>query len=231
MSLKHHVKHMSNFWYIFCINLWKFWKSRKLIFGRFHFRRNHQNFIVFNSSQPRQGKVAPLEWLGLRWAPTLCKQKGWEKMRPRNRFAKFMILTVVILFLLQVTSCGTIIYPERRGQTGGRIDVGVAALDGIGVLLFIIPGLVAFIVDFATGAIYLPGGRRASATPSESDKMTVIQVDPDTLNKEKIEEIVSTRTGFSIKLDQENVQVFAVDGTENIEAKLLQFAMPARNAH
>ena len=109
--------------------------------------------------------------------------------------------------------------------------MGVAALDGIGVLLFVIPGLVAFIVDFATGAIYLPGGRRASATPSGPDKMTVIQVDPGTLDKEKIEEIVSKRTGLPVKLDRADVQVFAVNGTENIEAELLKFAKYARNAH
>jgi len=56
-----------------------------------------------------------------------------------------------------LSGCGTILYPERRGQTGGRIDVGVAVLDGVGLLLFLVPGLVAFAIDFSTGAIYLPG--------------------------------------------------------------------------
>jgi hypothetical protein len=53
-------------------------------------------------------------------------------------------------------------YPERRGQTGGRIDPGVAILDGVGLLVFIIPGLIAYGVDFSTGAIYLPGTHRRS---------------------------------------------------------------------
>ena len=56
-------------------------------------------------------------------------------------------------------------------------------------------------------------------------------VDPEQLNKEKIEEIVSMRTGYPIKLDQKNMQVFALDGTENIEAELMKFAMSGRNAH
>jgi hypothetical protein len=46
---------------------------------------------------------------------------------------------------------------ERCGRPhGGRIDWGVAALDGLGLLLFFIPGVIAFVVDFSTGAIYLP---------------------------------------------------------------------------
>ncbi len=56
-----------------------------------------------------------------------------------------------------VAGCGTLLYPERRGQRGGRIDPAVAILNGIGLLFFIIPGAVAFAVDFITGAIYLPG--------------------------------------------------------------------------
>ena len=40
------------------------------------------------------------------------------------------------------TSCGTILYPERRGQPAGKIDVGVAVLDGIGLLVFLVPGVI-----------------------------------------------------------------------------------------
>src|SRR5215472_17337813 len=54
------------------------------------------------------------------------------------------------------TSCGTILYPERRGQPRGPLDPGVVVLDAIGLLFFIIPGVIAFAVDFSTGAIYLP---------------------------------------------------------------------------
>jgi hypothetical protein len=70
--------------------------------------------------------------------------------------------TAVALLLALTTqlACGTILYPERRGQRGGRIDPAVAVMDGIGLLLFLIPGVIAFAVDFGTGAIYLPGGRR-----------------------------------------------------------------------
>lgn len=59
----------------------------------------------------------------------------------------------------QLAACGTIFYPERRGQISGEIDSGVAILNGIGLLFYIIPGIVAFAVDFATGAIYFPDAR------------------------------------------------------------------------
>lgn len=64
----------------------------------------------------------------------------------------------------QLSACGTLFYPERRGQMTGEIDPAVAVLNGIGLLLYVVPGVVAFAVDFATGAIYLPD-RRFSLAP------------------------------------------------------------------
>lgn len=83
----------------------------------------------------------------------------------RVRLRMGAILLVAVLFV--TTSCGTLLYPERRGQTEGRIDPAVAIMDGIGVLFFIIPGLVAFAVDFSTGCIYLPPGESASTVTPE----------------------------------------------------------------
>jgi|TARA_B100001059_G_scaffold229017_1_gene260944 hypothetical protein len=65
--------------------------------------------------------------------------------------------------ITQLSACGSIFYPERRGQISGQIDPGVAILNGIGLLIYIIPGLIAFGVDFATGAIYLPNGKYSVA--------------------------------------------------------------------
>src|SRR5687767_12449428 len=53
--------------------------------------------------------------------------------------------------------CGTILHTERCGQPHSRdLDWTIVALDGLGLLLFFVPGVVAFVVDFCTGAIYLP---------------------------------------------------------------------------
>ena len=78
-------------------------------------------------------------------------------MHTRNRRFRWgsALLTALLGFQL---GCGTLLYPERRGQTQGRLDADVVILDGIGLLFFILPGLFAFAVDFITGAIYLPAG-------------------------------------------------------------------------
>ena len=58
---------------------------------------------------------------------------------------------------LALTGCGAFIHSERVGQShSNEIDWKIAALDALGLLLFFIPGVVAFVVDFSTGAIYLP---------------------------------------------------------------------------
>lgn len=63
-------------------------------------------------------------------------------------------LTPVALFS---TGCGTLMHSERMGQPHShQIDWKVAALNGLGMLFFFVPGVVAFAVDFYTGAIYLP---------------------------------------------------------------------------
>ena len=67
----------------------------------------------------------------------------------------------VIILVAQLIACGTILYPERRGQTSGRYDADVVLLDAAGLLLFIVPGVIAFAVDILTGAIYLPPGEES----------------------------------------------------------------------
>lgn len=62
---------------------------------------------------------------------------------------------VLAVAMLNTAACGYLIYPERQGLRGDRVDGTVIALDAIGLLL-ILPGIIAFAVDFSTGCIYLP---------------------------------------------------------------------------
>jgi hypothetical protein len=58
---------------------------------------------------------------------------------------------------VSMSGCGTIFHSERNFQPhSNQLDWKIVALDGLGLLLFFIPGVVAFVVDFYTGAIYLP---------------------------------------------------------------------------
>ena len=64
---------------------------------------------------------------------------------------------ILIAVLLPLGGCGYLIFNERVGQSGGNVDWGIFALDAVGLLFGIIPGVIAFVVDFSTGCIYLPG--------------------------------------------------------------------------
>jgi hypothetical protein len=91
-------------------------------------------------------------------------------------FAKRLIASVVTcVFLTQLVACGTIMYPERKGQKDGRLDPSIVVLDAVGLLFFIIPGVIAFAADFSNGTIYLPGGKHGDITsPEASAKMVYL---------------------------------------------------------
>ena len=98
-----------------------------------------------------------------------------------HSFRRKGALTITLLVTLSLTACGTILYPERKGQTGGRIDPGVAVLDGVGLLAFLIPGVIAFAVDFSNGTIYLPGGRRSHLTENQLQQIRTGKMKPAAL--------------------------------------------------
>ena len=99
--------------------------------------------------------------------------------------------------LMQLSACGTILYPERKGQVSGRLDPGVVIADAIGLLFFIVPGVIAFAVDFSNGTIYLPG---TSASLENPDNMTTVKVDGE-LSDEKIEQVILENTGQTVRME------------------------------
>lgn len=117
-----------------------------------------------------------------------------------NKTRKSITLSLVGGFVFQLAACGTIIYPERKGQINGRLDVGVVALDAIGLLFFFVPGVIAFAVDFSNGTIYLPGGS-ASINTSE---LNVVNLGSDVSN-ERIEQLILQQTGKDISLEKSEV--------------------------
>lgn len=82
---------------------------------------------------------------------------------------KFICVSVLISVLFLTSSCGAIFYPERKGNTT-NVDPKVAVFDAIGLIFFIIPGVVAYAVDFATGCIYLSKGGSKHAEIIPLDK-------------------------------------------------------------
>lgn len=136
-----------------------------------------------------------------------------------RRIHRATALALLVALLAQL-GCGTILYPERRGQKGGRIDPAVAVMDGLGVLLFVIPGLIAFAVDFATGAIYLPGGRRGEveAIPFEGDDLA------DVL------EAVERERGIDLAPHLGALRAYPLDDAAQARARVAALAAPERLA-
>ncbi len=134
-----------------------------------------------------------------------------------NWLKNAVLIAVLATTTFLYTSCGTLLYPERRGQTGGKIDPGVAILDGVGLVLFIIPGLIAFAIDFSTGAIYLPPEKpspdRLNVQSGSGDmvNMVAIPVDKQELTKAHIEMLVKEHTGVSVDLGSPNVVATRLD--------------------
>jgi hypothetical protein len=111
-------------------------------------------------------------------------------------------LVATILSTCSAAGCGTIIYPERRGQTRGVLDPGVVLLDGLGLLLFLVPGLIAFAVDFSTGAIFLPQGGESVLSTKGRQGFQTISLAPNQLSRPQIAEAVSEHTGRRIQLEE-----------------------------
>jgi len=120
---------------------------------------------------------------------------------------------------LQLMGCGTLMYPERRGQRGGRLDVGVTILDAVGLLFFIIPGVIAFCVDFSNGTIYLPS--RGPVVIERVSQLRQIKFDPKHTSLASIERIIKNETGYEVKLNQDNMKVAKL---RSVNDMLVQFA-------
>lgn len=137
-------------------------------------------------------------------------------------------ITVVIsgMLVMQLVGCGTLLYPERKGQRDGRIDVGVAVLDGIGLLFFLIPGIIAYAVDFSNGTIYLPPG--LSSIEKDIKEVKFDPKQPDV--KAKIEQIILEETGHAVSLDQDNLQVIRMKTKKDVMVAFGQALPEIQNA-
>ena len=114
-----------------------------------------------------------------------------------------------------VVSCGTLIYPERKGTKTGRLDVGVVLLDALGLLFGLIPGVIAFAVDLSTGAIYLPG---TSAHLQGDGKYRIVRFNPRTATKESLETLISRETGIEFHFNDKRIQYSQPKNTDEIAA-------------
>jgi hypothetical protein len=117
-----------------------------------------------------------------------------------------------------LTSCGTLIYPERRsarsdGTMGKEIDFLILGLDAVGLIFFLIPGLIAFAVDFGTGAIFLPeGGKQMNKNePTIFNDLSQHDRINTPVQPEELEKVLAKHTGRKIDLHHPQLMGLAID--------------------
>ncbi|QGZ29730.1 polyribonucleotide nucleotidyltransferase [Stutzerimonas stutzeri] len=115
-------------------------------------------------------------------------------MRTRSRVIGGVL--AVSLFT-QLAACGTLFYPDRRGQIDGKIDPAIAVLNAVGLLFYVIPGLIAFGIDFATGAIYLPDDEYSMAPEKLQEAIGADGV----VDRTRLKAIIEREIGRSLPLD------------------------------
>jgi len=147
------------------------------------------------------------------------------KMKERALMNSWFVCLVMVALL--TLSCGTILYPERHGQVSGRVDPGVVVMDGVCLFFFLIPGIIAFAVDFSTGAIYYPPGQARGNAGDTREKPVVFHVDPDSLTREGLAKIVLGHTGKGIDLSDTSLQLYEVERPERL-ASLFEAASNGR---
>ncbi len=152
-------------------------------------------------------------------------------MRLKSRIGKtWMIAICAAVIAAHLVACGTVLYPERRGQSAmERLDADIVILDGIGLFFFLVPGVIAFAVDFATGAIYLPRGHKSRV----SDLLGDTEIHEEHLTARsvaEIERILGEETGLTIELESQSVVVFRGQEKEDVRSRLreLNAGCPAR---
>ena len=125
--------------------------------------------------------------------------------------------SIVFLVSLQLASCGTIMYPERKGQRDGRLDIGVVLLDGIGLLFFIIPGVIAYAVDFTNGTIYLPG-THLGKTGLERHELKTVKFDAKKYTPDSLEQIIREETGYGFSWQDKRLRAVKLKNEDELPA-------------
>lgn len=82
-----------------------------------------------------------------------------------GRLNRTIAATTMLTMATGPLGCGYFLYPERRGTQSGVIDSRTMVMDLLWLIPGIIPGVVALIVDFSSGGIYLRGRTALRLSP------------------------------------------------------------------
>lgn len=115
---------------------------------------------------------------------------------------KLMAIVLVFFIVFKLVGCGTILYPERKGQMNGKIDPTVMLLDAVGLLFFLVPGIIAFAIDFSNGSIYLPGGGQSQLSKKE---LLSLKDKAGKVDLQKVNQLLTQKTQIDYQVQQRAV--------------------------
>jgi hypothetical protein len=136
-------------------------------------------------------------------------------MEKKMKNSKLLTHLLMITLTVNLVACGTLLYPERKGTQSGKIDPLVAGLDAAGLLFYIIPGVIAFVVDYNSGAIYLPRGRSSAA---ESDVKVVRS--RQAINNAYLESVLKDEVHVDADLQSDAVIAKKVTSLQSVEKEI-----------
>ena len=134
-----------------------------------------------------------------------------------NNYSRLLKDILILVLSVQLVSCGTILYPERKGQKDGRLDIGVVLLDGLGLLVFLIPGVIAFAVDFSNGTIYLPPTKKSSL---DAQDLKIVKFDVKNYAPDLLEDIIRRETGRDFYFRDERLKITKLENHSEIPVYL-----------
>jgi hypothetical protein len=79
-----------------------------------------------------------------------------------NRLVRTIAAGTMLTMGSGSVGCGYFLHPERRGIQAGVIDGATMVMDILWLIPGVIPGVIALVVDFSSGAIYISGTRRVA---------------------------------------------------------------------
>ncbi|QUJ66614.1 hypothetical protein KDD30_10620 [Photobacterium sp. GJ3] len=125
-------------------------------------------------------------------------------------------ISLTAILTIQLSGCGVLLHPERKGQRGGQLDPAIVVLDAAGLILFVVPGLIAFGVDLYYGTIYLPGRAK---TLSEAE-LNLLKTEDGQIQPEQLAKYISEETGQRIQ--PEAMVSYSVGSVDELKVMLTE---------
>jgi hypothetical protein len=90
-----------------------------------------------------------------------------------NRFVRAIAASTMLTVGSGSMGCGYFLHPERRGTQSGVIDGATMVMDILWLIPGIIPGVIALVVDFSSGGIYVTGSHRVALHLSPDGRLAL----------------------------------------------------------